>query len=81
MKAARKVEAPEDALWDVNDVAAFMKASISYVYKSAATGVLPSHRISSMLRFDPKVVRAFARGELRGRPGGGLIHVKKGSQT
>jgi hypothetical protein len=65
----------------VDDVAGFLKSSTSYVYKQAATGILPSQRISSMLRFDPEMVRAFARGEVRGKPGGGLVILKKRSPT
>jgi len=49
---------PEN-LWTVRDVAAYLKASISYVYKAAERGELPCLRIGSMLRFDPSAIRAF----------------------
>ena len=65
-----------DALWTAQDVAAYLRASRSWVYQKAEAGVLPSMRVCGLLRFDPATVRAFARGELapatvipmRGRP-------------
>jgi excisionase family DNA binding protein len=51
-----------EALWDAVDVARYLKASRSYVYKMAKAGILPCLRIGAMLRFDPARVRAFARG-------------------
>lgn len=56
--------APLEALWDANDVAAYLKASRSWVYQRAEAGLLPSLRIGGLLRFDPAVVRASVRGEL-----------------
>jgi excisionase family DNA binding protein len=53
---------PAEALWDAGDVARYLKASRSYVYKAAEAGALPSLRIGSMLRFDPARIRAFAHG-------------------
>lgn len=61
------VTAPEEGLWDARDVAAYLKCSTSFVYKAAEDGRLPCVRIGSMLRFVPDIVRAFARGESRGR--------------
>jgi excisionase family DNA binding protein len=55
------------ALWTSADVASYLKASLSFVYKVAETGRLPCLRVGSMLRFDPEVVRAFARGEVKTR--------------
>jgi len=49
-------------LWDVRDVARYLKASVSWVYKAAERGELPSLRVGGLLRFDPGAVRAFARG-------------------
>jgi excisionase family DNA binding protein len=53
-----------ESLWDANDVAAYVKASRSWVYMKAEDGTLPSLRIGGLLRFEPGTVRAFARGEL-----------------
>lgn len=59
--------APESAdaegLWDANDVARYLKVSRSWVYQQAEAGILPCLRIVGVLRFDPNVIRAFARGE------------------
>lgn len=53
-------------LWDVRDVAEYFKASVSWVYKAAERGELPCMRIGGLLRFDARVVRAFALGRGRG---------------
>jgi hypothetical protein len=54
---------PIDSLWDAHDVAAFLKASRSWVYQRAEAGMLPCIRIGGLLRFDPEAIRAFARGD------------------
>ncbi len=64
-----------ETLWDAEDVASYLKVSRSMVYKLGQAGDLPCLRVGACLRFDPAVVRAFARGELRGRPGGGIVRV------
>jgi excisionase family DNA binding protein len=48
------------ALWDVRDVAQYLKASVSWVYKAVERGELPCVRIGGLLRFDARAVRAFA---------------------
>lgn len=52
-------------LWNPTDVAAFLQVSRSWVYQKAEAGLLPVIRLpgSSLLRFDPDLVRAFARGD------------------
>lgn len=55
-----------DALWDANDVAAYLKVSRSWVYHRAEAGQLPCVRVGGLLRFDPAAVRAAARGEVVG---------------
>jgi predicted DNA-binding transcriptional regulator AlpA len=52
-------------LWNPSDVATFLQVSRSWVYQKAEAGLLPVIRLpgSSLLRFDPDLVRAFARGE------------------
>jgi excisionase family DNA binding protein len=51
-----------EALWNANDVAAYLKASTSYVYKAAERGDLPCRRLGALLRFVPDQVRAWAEG-------------------
>ena len=55
-----------EALWDATDVARYLKASRSWVYQRAEAGLLPSLRIGGLLRFEPEVVRAWARGASAG---------------
>jgi len=52
-------------LWNPADVAAFLQVSRSWVYQKAEAGLLPVIRLpgSSLLRFEPEAIRAFARGE------------------
>ena len=53
-------------LWDVRDVAQYLKASVSWVYKAAERRELPCIRVCGLLRFDPAAVRAFALGTSEG---------------
>jgi excisionase family DNA binding protein len=55
----------EDRLWDAVDVARYLKVSRSWVYQRAEAGLLPCLRVGGLIRFDPRVVQAFARGDLR----------------
>jgi excisionase family DNA binding protein len=48
-----------EPLWDVKDVARFLGASTSWVYKAAERSTLPAVRIGAMLRFEPKAIRDF----------------------
>jgi len=54
--------AEHDGLWNVADVARFLKVSRSWVYHRAEAGLLPCVRIGSLLRFNPEVVRGLANG-------------------
>jgi hypothetical protein len=54
-----------DQLWNANDVARYLKVSRSWVYHRADLGLLPSLHVGGLVRFDPHVVRAFARGEIQ----------------
>lgn len=56
---------PADGLWDANDAAHYLKVSRSWIYQRAESGVLPCLRVGGLVRFDPEIVRAFARGEIR----------------
>lgn len=60
-----------DTLWDAKDVAAYCKASRSWVYLHAEAGTLPSVRIGGLRRFIPEQVKAFVRGEPI--PGGTVV--------
>jgi excisionase family DNA binding protein len=51
-----------EALWTAEEVATFIKCSVSYVYKSAERGELPCVRVGRMLRFKPDAVRALVLG-------------------
>ncbi|HXJ23753.1 MAG TPA: helix-turn-helix domain-containing protein [Polyangia bacterium] len=53
----------QEGLWDANDVAQFLKVSRSWVYQRAESGTIACLRVGGLIRFDPEVVRAFARGE------------------
>jgi len=52
-----------ERLWTVRDVAAFLQASTSYVYKAAERGEVPCRRVGALLRFVPAEVRAWALGK------------------
>ena len=73
--AEHETQDAAESLWDVDDVAQYLKVSRSMVYKLGQTGELPILRVGTCLRFDPAVVRAFARGEVRGTPGGGVVYL------
>lgn len=53
---SNSIPSPE-SLWTVRDVADYLKASTSFVYKAAERGEIPCRRIGAMLRFDPGEVR------------------------
>jgi hypothetical protein len=65
-------------LWNPSDVATFLQVSRSWVYQKAEAGLLPVIRLpgSSLLRFDPALVRAFARGEWK-PPAARSVHEAK----
>ena len=54
-----------DGLWDANDAAHYLKVSRSWIYQRAESGLLPCLRVGGLVRFDPEIVRAFARGEIQ----------------
>lgn len=58
----KKRWAPGKPVWTADEVAAFIKCSVSYVYKSAERGELPCVRVGRMLRFRPDAVRALVLG-------------------
>ncbi len=54
-----------DALWTPQQVAQYLNVSRSWVYQKAEAGMIPLIRMpgSSLLRFEPAAIRAYARGE------------------
>lgn len=70
------MKAPITPMWDANDVAAYYKASRSWVYHQAEAGLIPSVRIGGFLRFDPETIKAIGRGE---SVGGKVIPFKTNS--
>ena len=66
--------AAAEALWDANDVAAYFKASRSWVYQRAESGELPCLHVGGLLRFEPQLIRAYARGEV---PSGATVSQLK----
>ena len=52
-------------LWNVRDVAQYLKASVSWVYKAAERGELPCVRIGSALRFDAHALRKWVQARSR----------------
>ena len=54
-----------ERLWSPSDVATYLQVSRSWVYQKAEAGLLPVIRMpgSSLLRFEPEKIRAYARGE------------------
>ena len=57
-----------EPLWTAEDVAAYLRVSLSMVYKLRRQGTLPSTAVGCLYRFNADDVRAFARGELTRRP-------------
>jgi excisionase family DNA binding protein len=51
-----------EALWTANQAAAYLQASVSFVYKAAERGDIPCRRLGALLRFVPEQVRAWAEG-------------------
>jgi predicted DNA-binding transcriptional regulator AlpA len=64
----QKPQAPE-SLWDVKDVADYLKVSRSWVYQQAAAGLLPCRKLAGLLRFIPSAIRQWATGEQPPPPG------------
>ena len=73
----------EEALWDARDVAAYLKTSRSWVYQRAEAGLLPSLRVGGLRRFEPAVIRAWARGETSAQAqatGAKVVHLTPRSE-
>ena len=55
-----------ERLWTVQDVAAYLQCSKSYVYQKSEAGLIPSVRAGGLLRFEPAAVRAWATSDRTG---------------
>jgi len=54
------------ALWDVQRTADFLGTSVPTIYSWAERGIIPSHKLGRLLRFDPEEVIAWARSQAAG---------------
>jgi len=65
--ANEETRTTSDRLWTPQEVANDLKVSRSWVYQKAESGMIPVFRMpgSSLLRFNPGTIRAFANGETR----------------
>lgn len=50
---------PSDGLWDVRDMARFLKKSAAAVFKCVERRQLPFLKLGQAVRFDPVAVRAW----------------------
>jgi len=46
-----------ETLWDARDVARYLKASRSWVYQKAESGLLPYVKVGGLVRFVPGRIR------------------------
>jgi excisionase family DNA binding protein len=65
-----------EPMMTAEDVAAFLKISLSMVYKLRRERRLPGVAVGALWRFDPADVRAFARGELPPPDGSPVIPMR-----
>lgn len=56
----------DDTLWTVKDVARFLRASPSWIYKLAESDQIPHFRLGSALRFEPLAIRGWLQARQRG---------------
>jgi excisionase family DNA binding protein len=54
-----------DQLWTAQDVASYLRASVSFVYKTAAAGRLPCVNVGALVRFHPDAIRKWAEQPVR----------------
>jgi excisionase family DNA binding protein len=62
-----------EPLWDAKEVAAYLKASLKWVYLHASKGTLPCCHVGGLRRFEPEAIRAWARGERDGS----VVHLRR----
>lgn len=57
-----------ERLWNVQEVASYLRMSTKWVYRFAATGRLPCCHVGGARRFEPEAIRAWARVQQSGAP-------------
>ena len=65
-----------EPMMTAEEVAAFLKISLSMVYKLRREGRLPGVPVGALWRFDPAVVRAFTRGEVTPPDGAPVVPMR-----
>jgi excisionase family DNA binding protein len=50
-------------LWDVHDVARYLRCDVSYIYRLARKRGFPRRKVGRLARYDPGEVRAWFRKE------------------
>lgn len=68
MSPLEAAKLPSDALWTVEDVMAYLRASRSWIYQRVADGRLPCLRVGGLLRFKAEAVKAWAEGTAPSAP-------------
>jgi len=63
MNAPHDTMHASEPLWTAEDVAAFLRVSLSMVYKLRRQGSLPAVRVGALFRFQPDTVGGFARSD------------------
>ena len=60
---------PDASMWRAKDLAAFLKVSLSWVYKRTEAGDIPCHRKHGVVRYDPEEIRSWLkeRGDCRAK--------------
>lgn len=54
----KAIKKADENLWDVKDVAAYLKCGESTVKQAYLSGKLPYRKVLGVIRFDPNVIRA-----------------------
>lgn len=70
MNTATAMPTPDEPLWTAQEVATYLRVSLSTVYNLRRAGDLPVVQVGSLYRFHPEAVRGYARGE---RPAPGAV--------
>lgn len=66
-----------DELWDIDQLAAYLKVGRRYVYRLTSEGRIRFNTLGGQLRFDPRDVAAFLANEAV-RPGEPVLRPKRG---
>lgn len=69
--------AADEPRWTVQDVAKYLKMSPAWVYQRVASGEIPFVPMGAYKRFDPEVIRRYARGEPVAPPKVVMLKISK----